>query len=59
MPMVMARADAFGLSGREQDQLDANKDFRAWKRAPEAGVLMGMGDVSKSVTPKFGRSPLQ
>ena len=57
MPMVIARASDFGLSGTEtREELDANKEF--FKRMEsiriEAGQLMGMGDVSTSVTPKFG-----
>ncbi|MBK0399577.1 4-oxalomesaconate tautomerase [Limibaculum sp. M0105] len=56
MPVVIARADAFGLSGYESAaDLDANRDFYARMEAirQEAGKLMGMGDVSNSVTPKF------
>lgn len=57
MPMVIARADAFGLTGQETAAaLDANTDFYA-RMEPiriEAGKRMGMGDVSASVTPKFG-----
>lgn len=56
MPMVIARADAFGLTGYESAaELDENRDFYA-RMEPirrEAGRRMGMGDVSKSVTPKF------
>ena len=57
MPRVIARASDFGLSGMEtREELDANKEF--FKRMEsiriEAGELMGMGDVSQSVTPKFG-----
>jgi len=57
MPMVIARASEFGLTGYETVQeLDDNKDF--FKRLESirlnAGELMGMGDVSESVTPKFG-----
>lgn len=57
MPMVIARAEDFGLTGYESvAKLDANKDFFARMEAIrlEAGAAMGMGDVSKSVTPKFG-----
>lgn len=57
MPMVIARADAFGLTGYESsEELDANTDFfqRMEPLRIKAGALMGMGDVSKSVTPKFG-----
>jgi 4-oxalomesaconate tautomerase len=56
MPIVIARADAFGLTGYETiDELEANRAFFARFEAIrlEAGVAMGMGDVSKSVTPKF------
>jgi 2-methylaconitate cis-trans-isomerase PrpF len=57
MPMVIARAESFGLTGYETvEELDANRDFYA-RMEPiriEAGRRMGMGDVSKSVTPKFG-----
>lgn len=57
MPMVIARAEAFGLTGHETvAELEANRDF--YKRMEairvEAGRRMGMGDVVKSVTPKFG-----
>lgn len=57
MPVVIAAASDFGLSGHESAaELDANKDFYARMEAirQEAGKLMGLGDVSKSVTPKFG-----
>ena len=57
MPMVIARAADFGLTGHETvAELDANRDFYA-RMEPiriEAGKRMGMGDVSNSVTPKFG-----
>ena len=56
MPVVMARADAFGLTGHEaREELDANTDFFARMEIVrlKAGEAMGMGDVSKSVTPKF------
>ena len=57
MPMVIARADAFGLTGYETaTELDENRAFYARmepiRNAP--GARMGMGDVSKSVAPKFG-----
>jgi len=57
MPMVIAQANAFGLTGYEtREELDANRGF--FKRMEpiriEAGKRMGMGDVSKSVMPKFG-----
>ncbi len=57
MPMVIAKAADFGLTGYESAaELDANSDFFARMEAIrlKAGLLMGMGDVSKSVTPKFG-----
>lgn len=57
MPMVIARASDFGLTGHESAaELDADKGFFARMEAVriEAGQLMGMGDVTKSVTPKFG-----
>ena len=57
MPMVIARAADFGLTGYETvAELDANKDFFARMEAIriQAGAAMGMGDVSASVTPKFG-----
>lgn len=56
MPVVMARASDFGLSGYETvEELDANKAFFARMEAIrlEAGELMGMGNVKDSVTPKF------
>ena len=57
MPMAIARAEDFGLTGYESaEELDANRAFFDRMEAVriEAGELMGMGDVSKSVTPKFG-----
>ncbi|MEX0278509.1 MAG: 4-oxalomesaconate tautomerase [Ruegeria sp.] len=57
MPMAIARASDFGLSGYESaEELDANRGFFDRMEAVriEAGRLMGMGDVSQSVTPKFG-----
>ncbi|MEO0387308.1 MAG: 4-oxalomesaconate tautomerase [Pseudomonadota bacterium] len=57
MPMVIARAADFGLTGAETAaELDANRGFYARmepiRRA--AGAAMGLGDVSNAVTPKFG-----
>ncbi len=56
MPIAIARATDFGLTGYETaEALDANGDFYA-RMEPirrEAGRRMGMGDVEKSVTPKF------
>lgn len=57
MPMVIARAADFGLTGYETVQeLDDNRDFFARMEAVrlQAGAAMGIGDVSQSVTPKFG-----
>ena len=57
MPMVIARAADFGLTGHEtREELDANRAFfdRMEAIRIQAGALMGMGDVTKSVTPKFG-----
>jgi len=57
MPMVIARAADFGLTGHEsREELDANREFFAKMEAIriKAGKMMGMGDVTKSVTPKFG-----
>jgi 4-oxalomesaconate tautomerase len=57
MPMVITRAADFGLTGHEtREELDANRAFfdRMEAIRIQAGALMGMGDVTKSVTPKFG-----
>lgn len=57
MPMTIARASDFGLTGHETaTELDDNKDFFARMEAIriQAGEKMGLGDVRKSVTPKFG-----
>ncbi|MDO6575635.1 PrpF domain-containing protein, partial [Staphylococcus pasteuri_A] len=57
MPMVIATAESFGLTGYESAaELDENADFYTRMEAIRrlAGAKMGMGDVSKSVTPKFG-----
>ena len=57
MPMAIARASDFGLTGSEsREELDNNRDFFARMEAVriKAGALMGLGDVTKSVTPKFG-----
>jgi 2-methylaconitate cis-trans-isomerase PrpF len=57
MPMVIAKAEDFGLTGHEsRDELDAHRDFydRMEPIRIEAGRRMGMGDVKNSVTPKFG-----
>lgn len=57
MPMVIAQASAFGLTGYEsREELDKNAQFLRRMEAVRllAGERMGLGDVSKSVTPKFG-----
>jgi hypothetical protein len=57
MPMVIAQARSFGLTGYETiEQLNADSDFFAHMEQIRlaAGDKMGMGDVSESVTPKFG-----
>ena len=57
MPMVIARAQDFGLTGYESPaELDENADLFARIEAVrlQAGQAMGMGDVTQSVTPKFG-----
>jgi len=57
MPMVIASAESFGLSGYEsQQELDDNQLFFDQMEAVrlKGAQLMGMGDCSKSVTPKFG-----
>ena len=57
MPMVMVRAADLGRTGHEApDQLDADSEFMAAMEAirREAGARMGLGDVSRSVVPKFG-----
>ncbi|MEM7525366.1 MAG: PrpF domain-containing protein, partial [Pseudomonadota bacterium] len=57
MPMVVAEAASFGLSGYETAaELNDNRAFfdRMEQIRLKAGVKMGMGDVAASVTPKFG-----
>jgi 4-oxalomesaconate tautomerase len=57
MPMVIAKAESFGLTGYETAaELDENRAFFDQMEAlrQKAGALMGMGDVTKSVAPKFG-----
>jgi len=56
MPMVIARAADFGLSGLEgKADLDATRAFyeRMEPIRLEAGRRMGFGDVSHNVIPKF------
>jgi len=57
MPMVIGRAADFGISGYEsREVLDANKALfeKMESIRLQAGRLMGLGDVSESVVPKFG-----
>lgn len=57
MPVVIGRAADFGITGYEtREELDANKALFEKMEAVrlQAGTLMGMGDVSQSVAPKFG-----
>lgn len=56
MPIVLARAEAFGKSGHEAAaELDTDGALLARMETirRKAGVLMGMGDVSKAVVPKI------
>lgn len=56
MPVVLMRAEAFGKSGHETAvELDTDRGlFRRMEAIRrKAGVLMGMGDVSKQVVPKI------
>lgn len=57
MPMVLMRAEQLGKTGIETpNELDADKALMERMEAirRKAGVLMGMGDVSKLVVPKIG-----
>jgi hypothetical protein len=57
MPMVMVRAVDLGRTGRDApSELDGDVEFMATMEAirREAGERMGLGDVSRSVVPKFG-----
>ena len=57
MPMVIGRAADFGVTGYESvEELDANKALFERMEAIRliAGERMGLGDVTKSVIPKFG-----
>jgi len=57
MPMMIARATDFGITGYESPlDLDSNPDLMARLESIrlQAGQLMGLGDVTKSVTPKIG-----
>jgi len=56
MPIVIARADAFGLTGYEsKEEIEADTDFmaRLERIRRVAGERMGMGDVAGQVIPKF------
>jgi 4-oxalomesaconate tautomerase len=56
MPLVIARAADFGKTGYETpDELNADSALLARLESVrrEAGLLMGFGDVSKRVLPKF------
>ena len=57
MPMVLVRAADLGRTGHEAPpELDSDAGFMATMEAirREAGARMGLGDVSRSVVPKFG-----
>ena len=57
MPMMIARAEDFGVTGYEdRAALDGDKALFERMEAVrlKAGELMGLGDVSASVTPKIG-----
>ncbi|MDJ0859594.1 MAG: 4-oxalomesaconate tautomerase [Dinoroseobacter sp.] len=57
MPMMIARAADLGVTGYEDKaSLDVDKDLFSRMEALrlKAGELMGMGDVTQSVTPKIG-----
>ncbi len=57
MPMVIARASDFGITGYEsREELDENKALfeRIEAVRLKAGELMRFGDVADSVVPKFG-----
>src|SRR5688572_9064055 len=57
MPMILMRAEQLGKTGHETTtELDADRALFERMEAirRKAGVLMGMGDVSKLVVPKIG-----
>lgn len=57
MPMMIGRAGDFGLTGHESEQeLNGNRTLFDSMEAIrlKAGQLMGLGDVTRSVTPKIG-----
>lgn len=56
MPMVIARAEDFGVTGYEtREELDGSQElFEMFEPVRiAAGKLMGLGDVTTSVVPKF------
>jgi 4-oxalomesaconate tautomerase len=56
MPLVMMRATDLGKTGHESAvELDSDRELMSRVEAirRKAGVLMGMGDVSKNVVPKL------
>lgn len=57
MPMMIGRAGDFGLTGRESEQ-ELNGNWALFDSMEairlKAGQLMGLGDVTRSVTPKIG-----
>lgn len=57
MPMMIARAADFGLTGHESEKaLNENRGLfdRMEAIRLKAGRMMGLGDVTRSVTPKIG-----
>jgi 2-methylaconitate cis-trans-isomerase PrpF len=57
MPMILMRAEQLAKTGYETpNELDADKALMQRMEAirRKAGVLMGLGDVSKAVVPKIG-----
>lgn len=57
MPMVIGRASDFGITGYES-RAELDEDKALFERFEpiriKAGELMGLGDVTSSVVPKFG-----
>ena len=56
MPVVVIRADAFGITGYEScDDLEANRGLRDRLESIrlQAGPLMGLGDVAEATVPKL------
>lgn len=56
MPVVVMRADAFGLTGYEtRDELDSNSDLKSRIQGIRliAGPMMGLGDVAEKSVPKM------